>query len=277
MLLYEKRFGMTDDLKRLLAGQNDAIELDRAALNLATLEFPGLDFGPSLRALDRFASDIAERCSDLSDGNEFVHVSNAYLFQEIGLRGNNDDYYDPRNSCLNRVLDEHLGIPITLSVIYMETARRLAKNVLGIGLPRHFIIRYDDGEYSTYIDPFHGGTLLTANDCYRLAHTEDEDPRWLEPVSKLQIVMRMINNLRGIYFSRRSFEKAQEILNLLIEANPASAEDYKQRGLVRLQMRHLIAGKCDLQKYLALNPNAEDKEQIEGQLQAVGKWLAALN
>jgi regulator of sirC expression with transglutaminase-like and TPR domain len=268
---------MVDDLTGLIAGDDDVMELDQAALNLATIEFPELDFEPSLHALDRFAADIADRCRDLSDGREFVRVANSYLFEEIGLRGNADDYYNPRNSCLNQVLDGRLGIPITLSVIYMEIGRRLAKHVVGIGLPRHFVIQYDDGDYSTYIDPFHGGAILSPDDCYRLAQVEDVNPRLLTPVRKQQVVMRMINNLRGIYFSQRSFEKAQSILDLLIAANPESAEEYKQRGLVRLQMRRLVAGKSDLQKYLELNPEAEDKEEIQGQLQAVGKWLAALN
>jgi regulator of sirC expression with transglutaminase-like and TPR domain len=268
---------MVGDLKELIAGNDGAMELDEAALNLATIEFPELDFRPYLVELDRFASDIATRCRDLSDGREFVRVTNAYLFQEVGLRGNADDYYNPRNSCLNEVLEGRLGIPITLSVIYMEIGRRLAKHVVGIGLPRHFVIQYDDGDYSTYIDPFHGGAILSPDDCYRLAQAEEENPRLLVPVCKRQVVMRMINNLRGIYFSQRSFEKAQEILDLLIEANPASAEEYKQRGLVRLQMRQLLAGKKDLQKYLALNPSANDKDEIQQQLHAVGKWLAALN
>src|SRR5947209_6892413 len=122
---------MVDDLKGLLKGDEDAMELDRAALNLATIEFPDLDFRPSLQALDRFANDIANRCPDLSDGREFVRVANAYLFEEVGLRGNADDYYNPRNSCLNEVLDGRPGIPITLSVIYMEIGRRLAKRVVG--------------------------------------------------------------------------------------------------------------------------------------------------
>jgi len=268
---------MVGDLKSFLAGQDDSMDLDRAALNLATVEFPELDFRPSLLALDRFANDIADRCGDLSDGREFVRTANRYLFEEIGLRGNADDYYNPRNSCLNEVLVGRLGIPITLSVIYIEVGRRLAKHVAGIGLPRHFVIQYDDGDYSTYIDPFHGGAILTPEDCYRLAQVEDENPRLLAPAPKRHIVMRMINNLRGIYFSSRSYEKALEILNLLIEANPGSAEEYKQRGLVRLQMRQMTAGKQDLQKYLSLNPQASDKEEIQGQLQAVGRWLAALN
>ena len=172
-------------------------------------------------------------------GNLFVSRM-TYLFQEVGLRGNADDYYNPRNSCLNQVLDGRLGIPITLSVIYMEIGRRLAKHIVGIGLPRHFVIQYDDGDYSTYIDPFHGGAILSPDDCYRLAQVEDENPQFADARVKRQIVMRMINNLRGIYFSQRSFEKAQDILNLLIEANPDSAEEYKQRGLVRLQMRRLF-------------------------------------
>lgn len=265
-----------DKLKTLLAG-DDSMDLDVAALNLATLEFPDLDFTPTLSALDRFANDIAERCTDLSDGREFVRVANEYLFQEVGLKGNADDYYNPKNSCLNEVLNGRFGIPITLSVVYMEIGRRLAKHISGIGLPRHFVIQYDDGDYSTYIDPFHGGAILSADECYRLAQVEDDNTRLLAPVSKRQVVMRMINNLRGIYFSQRSFEKAQEILNLLIATNPDSAEEYKQRGLVRLQMRQMQAGKRDLQKYLTLNPTAEDKEEIRGQLQAIGRWLAALN
>jgi regulator of sirC expression with transglutaminase-like and TPR domain len=268
---------MVVDLKGLLAGRDESMELDQAALNLATIEFPELDFTPSLKQLDLFASQIADRCHDLNDGREFVRVANEYLFQEVGLKGNADDYYNPHNSCLNEVIAERTGIPITLSLVYMEVGRRLAKRVVGIGLPRHFVIQYDDGDYSTYIDPYHGGTILSAEDCFRLAQIEDDDPRLLAPVGKRQIVMRMINNLRGIYFSTRSFEKAQQILNVLIEANPESAEEYKQRGLVRLQMRKLIAGKRDLQRYLALDPNASDKEEIQQQLQAVGRWLAALN
>ena len=268
---------MLDHLTELLAGRDNTMELDRAALNLATVEFPQLDFHPSLQALDRYAFDIADRCSDLSDGEEFVRVANAYLFQEIGLRGNSDDYYNPHNSCLNHVLNRSLGIPITLSVIYMEIGRRLAKRIVGIGLPRHFVIQYDDGNYSTYIDPFHGGTILDRQGCYRLARIEDENPRLFTPACKHQILMRMINNLRGIYFSRGPYEKAHDILNVLIEANPDSVEEYKQRGLVRLQLRQIVAGKTDLQKYLELNPDAEDKEEIQDQLQAVGEWLASLN
>lgn len=268
---------MVGDLKWLLAGQDESMELDQAALNLATVEFPDLDFRPSLEALDRFANEIADRCHDLSDGREFVRTANDYLFQQVGLKGNADDYYNPRNICLNEVLAGRLGIPITLSLIYMEIGRRLAKRIVGIGLPRHFVIQYDDGDYSTYIDPFHGGAILSPDDCYRLAQTEDDNPRLLAPVGKRQIVMRMINNLRGVYFSRRSYEKAQEILNVLIEANPDSPEEYKQRGLVRLQMRQIGAGKADLQRYLRLNPNASDKDEIQEQLKAVGRWLAALN
>lgn len=268
---------MVVELKELLAGLDESMELDRAALNLATIEFPALDFTPTLKQLDVYASQIADRCRDLSDGREFVHVTNEYLFREVGLKGNSDDYYNPRNSCLNQVISERMGIPITLSLVYLEVGRRLAKNVVGIALPRHFVVQYDDGDYAAYIDPFHGGRILTKQDCFQLAQCEDDDPRLLARAGKRQIVMRIINNLRGIYFSTRSFQKAHEILDLLIAANPESAEEYKQRGLVRLQMRQLIDGKQDLQRYLALEPAASDKDEIQQQLQAVGRWLAALN
>ncbi len=144
-------------LRDLLGRRPSRIEIDRAALEIARIEYPDLDAGAFISQLDYYALAIAERARDLSDGRSFVQTANEYLFGELGFRGNEEDYYNPANCCLNRVLETRTGIPITLSIVYMEVARRLAKAVGGVGLPGHFVVRYDDAEYSAIIDPFHGG------------------------------------------------------------------------------------------------------------------------
>lgn len=148
-------------LKNMLAGTGREMDLDRAALTLATIEFPCLEMENCLSTLDAFAREIGARAKD-GHGRHYVDAVNHFLFQELGIRGNEDDYYDPHNSCLNEVISRRVGIPITLSVLYMEISRRLARPVFGIGLPGHFIVQYNDGQYSTFIDPFNGGELLSA-------------------------------------------------------------------------------------------------------------------
>ena len=130
---------------------------------------------PSSRNWIVHALAIADRAHDLSDGRSFVKAANEYLFGELGFRGNEEDYYNPANCCLNRVLETKRGMPITLSIVYIEIARRLAKQVSGVGLPGHFVVRYDDPAYSAIIDPFHGGAILDAQQCCQLAQVESLD------------------------------------------------------------------------------------------------------
>jgi regulator of sirC expression with transglutaminase-like and TPR domain len=261
----------------LLARRPSRIELDRAALAIARVEYPDLDAVPYLEQLDDFAAAIAERTGDLNDGEKFIHATNEYLFGELGFQGNQADYYNADNSCLNRVLETRRGIPISLSVIYIEIARRLAKPVRGVGLPGHFIVLYDDGHFRARIDPFHGGALVDEARCLELAQMESLDPELLAPVDKRYILMRMINNLRRVYFTRHESEKAIRVLDLLIAANPASADEHKQRGAVLLQQHRMGDALAEFRQYLELSPGAPDRERIEEQIRAVAIWLASRN
>jgi len=263
-------------LRNMLAGTGGEMDLDRAALTLATIEFPGLEMDNCLGALDSFAREIGSRARN-GNGRDYVDAVNYFLFQEMGLRGNEEDYYDPHNSCLNEVIARRVGIPITLSVLYMEISRRLTRPVFGIGLPGHFVVQYNDGYYSTFIDPFHGGELLSADQCYDRAQMAIGDPRVLAPVDKKQILFRMINNLRGIYFSRRRYTKALQVMDLLIDISPRLGELRKQRAQLYLQMQEMRKARADLEEYLRLSPDAEDKDAMEAQLKNVVRWLASLN
>src|SRR5258708_29376456 len=186
-------YGTVRELSDFLAGRGTNLQLDRAALLLATIEFPGLEIDPFLQILDSYAAELAAR---LREGADFVPMTNQYLFKELGFSGNEADYYNPANSCLNEVLASKTGIPITLSVVYLETARRLSRPVFGIGLPGHFVVQYDDGLYSTYIDPFHGGALLDAAQCHEMAKTGGKPPA-LARRSPAAVVPRLVNNPPG--------------------------------------------------------------------------------
>lgn len=266
-------------LRSAIEDQPDA-RLDLAALDIASMETPDLDPEPYVAILDRFASEIAARVPASAGGREFVRIANDYLFNELGLRGNEVQYNDPRNSCLDSVLDRRMGIPITLSVIYIEVARRLARPVTGIGLPGHFIVQYDDEEFSAFIDPFHLGRLLSAGDCLEIAreHTgADAHATALAPVGTRYIVVRMLNNLRSAYFRGKQFDKMVRVTDLLIHAFPQNAEYYKARGIARLRMRQFGAAQKDLELYLKYSPDAPDRAQIAEQLGAIHRWLGRLN
>jgi regulator of sirC expression with transglutaminase-like and TPR domain len=176
------------------------------------------------------------------------------------------------------VLTERVGIPITLSVAYMEIARRLDRPLYGIGLPGHFIVQYDDGDFSAYIDVFNSGQILLESECFALSkQVTGQDPGadhdLLRPVTKRYILVRMLNNLRAVYFRQKSPPKAAEVLNLLIAAEPDVADSYKQRAICRAQMEMYRGARSDFELYLRLNPHAHDRVQVEAQIERLRAWL----
>lgn len=268
-------------LRELLVGRNESIPLDVAALQVASIEFPGLEAGPTLDLLDALAADVRQQLPDGS-GEAFVATMNRVLFQQRAFHGSEKDYYNPRNSCLNQVVRTGAGIPISLSVLYIEVARRLDRRVAGIGMPGHFVVHYSDRDFHTYVDPFHGGTLLTAEQCLALSETVTginvrAIPQVLSPVGSRQIALRMLHNLRAIYFRSRSFQKGIQVMNLLIDAEPASAEEYKQRSMLHMQLKQYSRARQDLDTYLALAPEADDKEELEKRMREIQRYIANFN
>jgi regulator of sirC expression with transglutaminase-like and TPR domain len=262
------------------AGRTD-VRLDRAALDLATIQFPELDVQAVMDRLNELASHLGDRLRNFNDGRDFVETAQRYLFEELGFRGNEEDYYDPLNSCLNQVLERRKGIPVTLSVMYMEIARRLQMPVFGIGLPRHFVIEFNDGNYATYIDPYHGGRTVTARECFMLAGSRVADPALLQRVSKKDIMRRMIQNLHRGYMRRGDWARAVVMLDLLLVGGgvglPGIAGMHKLRGMLLIELRRYHDARADLEKYLALEPKAADQEEIRKQLAAIHHLLARLN
>jgi regulator of sirC expression with transglutaminase-like and TPR domain len=269
------------DLLRRALHSDTGVTLDAAALALASIECPDLDPARYIQVLDEMACELDQRLK-ASAGPQFLEIANHYLFDELGFQGNQADYNDPRNSCVNEVLDRKLGLPITLSVVYIEVARRLGRPVSGIGLPGHFIVRYDDGVFSSYVDPFHSGKLLSENDCLTLAREitgveMSAEPSVLAPVGVRYIIVRMLNNLRAAYFRKSEWAKAAVVLDVLIEEFPSNGEYYKARGAARLKLRKLGAARNDFETYLKHSPDAQDSAEVTRQLQAIHRWLGRLN
>jgi len=277
-----KYHGSMDALLAALADEHSCVPLDIAALELAEIEYPFLDHDTPLQTLDRIASTVADHMEVNADGAEFVAATNHVLFEIWRFRRNDTDYYDPRNSFLNDVLVRRVGIPITLSVVYIEVGRRLARPVFGVGLPGHFLVRYDEIGYSAFLDPYHGGRVLTPAECHEMARSltgadTTADPQALAPVSRRYILVRMLNNLKGVYTRQERWEKLLPVLNLLLHAMPDSADEYRTRGIANLHLRRFREARADLGRYLDLSPKAEDKETVGEELRKIHRILATLN
>lgn len=186
---------------RVVAVPDADIDLARAAFLIAATRYPDLDVDGQLRLLDGLATAGRSLLSEETGPLFSCNVLSQYLFDEVGFRGNHDDYYDPKNSYLNDVLARRLGIPITLSLLYIEVGRRLGIPLVGVGMPGHFLVHHRDVE-DLFIDPFFGGILLSEDECAeRLEEITGMQLRreHLAPVTNRAFLTRMLRNLQGIY------------------------------------------------------------------------------
>ncbi|MFN8000408.1 MAG: transglutaminase-like domain-containing protein [Acidobacteriota bacterium] len=266
----------------LLARPDEDWELDRAALLLAAEEYPLLQIEPYLSLLDSFASRARVRDDLFADPVTRIMRLNEVLFSEFGFRGNTDQYFDARNSFLNDVLDRRTGIPITLSVVYLEVARRIELPLVGVGLPGHFLVKYDDGAQEILLDPFHSGRLLTEDDCRaKIAEMYQGEMRFhkalLAAVSKRQILLRMLRNLKGIYAQAKDHAKTLSVIERLLLLAPEADTELRDRGLVHFGLQRYAEARADLEAYLRRAPQASDAKDIKDLLAKVRQRQAQLN
>jgi regulator of sirC expression with transglutaminase-like and TPR domain len=265
--------GPYEEFRRAVAQPDDALELGRAALVIARAEYPNLDIAAYLARIDGLAAEVTKHLTgDESGPHRVIAALNYVLFQKYGYRGNRDDYFDARNSFLNEVIERRTGIPITLSVLYMEVAKRIGLPLLGVGFPGHFLVKYQDDQQEIVIDSFNGGDVKTADGLQQLLSatygtTVALSPRLLEPVTKKQILRRMLNNLKFIYLRRRDFMKALAALDRMMIAEPNTPEDLRERGYVHRVLEYFPQARADFESYLRLAPEAPDASEIRDQLE----------
>ena len=290
----------TDLVEAITAAANTpGGSLAQAALVIARVEYPRLDPEPYLAMLDAMG-EAARRhierhseCTGSSAPTACVQALNTYLFDELGFTGNRKQYEDPRNSCLNVVLERRTGIPITMSVVYMEVARRAGLRIDGVNFPGHFLVRCCEGKPRTgaglIIDPFHGGALLTEHDCRMLLqrHVGDEvafSKSLLATATRPQVISRMLLNLKRLYVHMRSFPQARDVTEMLLALTPSSLSELRDRGLLAYHLNDFTSALRDLQAYLKLSSMSEldddtreEQEQIWEHVKTLRRRVASMN
>ncbi|MBD1890331.1 SirB1 family protein [Coleofasciculus sp. FACHB-SPT9] len=242
---------------------DEQINLAKAALDIAQEEYPDLDPDEYLNALDTMAAEIQERLPAQRYPLRVIQTINQYLYDDLGFTGNNENYYDPRNSFLNDVIDRRTGIPIALALVYLEIARRIDFPMVGVGMPGHFLIRPQFEDVGIFVDAFHRGEILFEQDCRdRLAKIYQQSVQlqatFVEPVSSRRFLTRMLTNLKMIYLNRQELQKALATVERILLLFPDAPMELRDRGLLYFQMGRWSEASQDLNIYLAILPNAED-------------------
>ncbi|MBI3654360.1 MAG: transglutaminase family protein [Acidobacteria bacterium] len=272
------RARFTESISR---SEND-IPLAEAALLIAAEEYPRLDVALYLEKLERLGDRVRERAAQAQNALEVLACLNTSLFDELGFQGNRENYYDPRNSFLNEVIDRRIGIPITLSVVYIEVARQSGFALHGIGLPGHFIVGYLQPPENLFIDVFNGGRLLGENALADLVAGMSGGklafhPSQLLPVTKKQIITRMLANLLGIYSGSQDYSRAVATIERILILMPESLAHQRDYGLLLAQLGKTSKAIEQLETYLQQMPEATDAETITEQIKKLKQARARLN
>ncbi|MFN0084901.1 MAG: SirB1 family protein [Blastocatellia bacterium] len=266
-----------------LAGRSDACPaLDRAALLIAAEEHPLLEVDVWIGRLDEIA--MAARRHDRPERPPHMRVLALaeWLSSEMGFHGNESNYNDVRNSYLHEVIDRRTGIPITLSVIYIEIARRLGFELRGVGMPGHFLVKCRDEEREILLDPFNGGRLLSMEDCREMVDrmyggSMPFRAEFLAAVTTRQILTRMLQNLKSIYLNAKDHARTLSVIERVLILNPDLVTEIRDRGLVCLGMGRYAQARIDLEDYLRRSPQAGDARRIREQLTQLKQKQARLN
>lgn len=257
---------------------DEQINLERAALYLAQEEYSDLDVEAYLNALDTMAVEVEERLPTQPYPLKVIQTMNHYLYEDLGFQGNTADYYDPRNSFLNQVIDRRIGIPITLSLVYLAIAKRLDFPMVGVGMPGHFLIRPVVNEMEVFVDAFNGGEILFWQDCQdRLGQLYSQpielQPQFLESVTHRQFLARMLTNLKMIYLNQGNIPKALAAIERILLLFPDLPIELRDRGILYYQLNRFSESRQDLEAYLALAPTAKDAAILQQLLDQINKSL----
>jgi len=260
------------------------INLPKAALCFAReIAYPDLDVQDYLARFDQLA--VAAQTVVPPESPVFTRAAALarYLFQDLGFQGNEANYHDPRNSFLNEVLERHLGIPISLAVLYTTIAQQLGLPAQGVGLPGHFIIGITAPDTNhMYLDPFHGGAPLSVQDCALLVqltagYQEPFHNEWLNPVSAVDILTRMLNNLKNIYLHQEDWPHALAVLEHLQALHPELPDFLRDLGTLHHKNGSLQRAILYYDQYLLRAPDATDQALVRRNQQALVEKLARLN
>ena len=263
----------------------NCLNLAEAALLVAAEEYPELDVDTYLQRLDELAQAVRHALPEEAGLEETVVALNHFLFVEQGFTGNADDYYDPRNSFLNDVLDRKLGIPITLSILYIEIGQRLGLPFEGVSFPGHFLVKCATNDGDVVLDPFWGGMPLSEDDLQDRLEESYGKPQaasaplamLLSAAGKKEILVRMLRNLKAVYMKREELLKALSTINRILQIQPDLPEEIRDRGQIYQSLECFRPAVADLSRYLVLAPTADDASDVQHRLVELQQRAASIN
>lgn len=264
----------------LMELEEDSVRLDCAALHLSRDRRHGAAIDGYLAQLDELAERIAAKRPGLESPLRYAAMREV-LVEEEGFRGNDEDYYDPRNFYLDCVLERRIGIPITLSVVWIEVGRRLKWPVAGVGFPGHFLVRFDDTDRFVVADPFNRGESLSLEDCTTLLDNKQPGLKFclsmLDAVGTRAVLLRMLSNLRTVYLCGGQWTAAMEVLERLIAADPKSAAHVQELALLCKRTGDLRRAYGHLAAFIHRCPESREFQDVYTCLLGVEDALAAMN
>lgn len=274
------------DFRRMVTGDDADINLAEAALLVARGEYPYLDIDYYLHVLDDMAAAIARQLPDAGSTPQILGQINHYLFSEQGYSGNLHHFLDPRNSFLNDVIERRLGIPITLSLLYMEVGRRLGLMIEGISFPGHFLIKLAGDDGDIVLDPFAGGVSLDESDLRRrLQHVSSASsdcwsgslPELLQAAGNKAILARLLRNLKSIYSNAGDRLRLLRVLNYLLAVTPDDVRELRERGELYEHLQCHRAALDDFERVCLLARQPHESEHMASRCAALRRRTELLH
>jgi regulator of sirC expression with transglutaminase-like and TPR domain len=274
----------------LISREDARIDLARACLLIAQDAYPALEVERYMGEIERMATRLRARLGQTAAGEDRIVALNQFLYEELGYWGNTEDYYDPRNSYLNEVIDRRTGIPITMSILYMEIGRRIGLPVEGVSFPGHFLVRVRLRGGMLVLDPFSGGAPQSEDELRNrvkrvipdgvaddLPASELPLDQFLEPATNRQILSRVLRNLKGIYRKDNRPERMLDVLNRMLLVTPDASAELRDRGFVYQRLECYRAAFKDLTDYAEREPDAPDLDEVRSKLMELSTLCARLN
>jgi regulator of sirC expression with transglutaminase-like and TPR domain len=270
------------DFIRTVKQPEPAIDLARAALLVAAESDPKVDVDGELRTLEAWAAELRGRLEPGWNNLQKLARLRAFVFEELGFRGDRLDYFSPSNSLLHQVLHRRRGIPITLAIVMMELGWRIGIPFEGVGFPGHFLVRLTGEPRDLILDPYLRGMSVHEEDCRRmLLETTggkiEFDPAQLASVGKLDMIERLLRNLKGAYLRGDDDERALAVVERLLVVDPENAEEIRDCGLLLFRLKRHGQALDNLSRYLERVPHAHDRETVERHVDTLRRILADLN
>lgn len=271
-----------DDFVQMVQRPEPAIELARTALLVAAESDPNVDVDGELRTLESWADELKSRLDPDWNNLQKLARLRSFLFDDLGFRGDRTDYFSPSNSLLHEVLKRRLGIPLTLSIVFMELGWRVGIPFEGVGFPGHFLVRLAGEPRDLLLDPFRRGMSVHEEDCRKMLLDTTGgkltfDNGLLASVGKREMIIRLLNNLKGAYLRAGQDALALAAVDRLLVLDPADADEIRDRGLLLYRLREYGKALDALHHYLEAAPQASDRATIEKHVDSLREILSSMN